>query len=427
MKAYKSLSIVFFSVSLLMTQSCHPWQWEELPRADPDCPTVSNISPTGAAAGEAVTVSGDHFDPANIAQFELTVGGEPVNISEILSDSKLTFTVPEECRGGTVVVARNGCAGNSTSNSAFVYYYSTDKAPKIYAGEPDDHDCDDCLSDPRGLAMDHKGNLFIADFNHEVIQKVEPNGNMKVVAGKKNDPGSKDNSFDGTGARLAGPVDVAVDPVGNVYISDQGNKSIRKMDLGAMHPVSTVANPAGKNFGVPNLKIDVNQPSGIAVGHGDSLYLLDYITTSIFLVDLENELVKTIVDGTASSSCSLSFPTGVHFSHSSAQQSHPILVADFVNGLLKGFQHDATCERLPKGESVSPFSMPYDVVSDQRGNIFISDQGAKKIFIIYQDGVVREVEGFEFDKPTGIALDNSGKFLYVADGSQHVVVQFELE
>jgi uncharacterized protein (TIGR03437 family) len=76
-----------------------------------------------------------------------------------------------------------------------------------------------------GIALDSAGNLYIADFNHQRIRKVS-NGVITTVAGNGTD------GFSGDGgpaflAQLNGPLGVAVDSFGHVYIADGGNSRIR--------------------------------------------------------------------------------------------------------------------------------------------------------------------------------------------------------
>jgi sugar lactone lactonase YvrE len=85
------------------------------------------------------------------------------------------------------------------------------------------------LAYPHGVKADTAGNLYIADTNNQRIRRVSPNGIITTVAGS----GSSGFSGDGgpaTGGQLDFPYDVAADTSGNLYIADQGNYRIRKVD-----------------------------------------------------------------------------------------------------------------------------------------------------------------------------------------------------
>ena len=84
-------------------------------------------------------------------------------------------------------------------------------------------------ANPLGVAVDPAGNIFIADHSNQRIRKVDTSGIITTVAGT----GSQGFSGDGspaTSAQLNFPVGVAVDPAGNLFISDRDNGRIRKVE-----------------------------------------------------------------------------------------------------------------------------------------------------------------------------------------------------
>ena len=97
------------------------------------------------------------------------------------------------------------------------------------------------LSDPRAIAMDASGNLFVADSGNRRIRRVDHStGIITTVAGSVGcEPGAQcDGSFGGdagpaTGAILSFPFGVAVDSEGDLFISDTGNNRVRKVQSSA--------------------------------------------------------------------------------------------------------------------------------------------------------------------------------------------------
>ncbi|MFH0947727.1 MAG: hypothetical protein V1833_01840 [Elusimicrobiota bacterium] len=84
------------------------------------------------------------------------------------------------------------------------------------------------INDPFGVAVDDSGNIYIADEGNNRIRKVDASGTTTTVAGT----GVGGYSCDGgpaTSAQLNHPIGVAVDDSGNIYIADEGNNRIRKI------------------------------------------------------------------------------------------------------------------------------------------------------------------------------------------------------
>jgi len=94
------------------------------------------------------------------------------------------------------------------------------------------------LDGPWEIAFDGDGNLFIADRDHQAIRKIDTNGTITTVAGT----GRHGDNGDGilaTKAKLNRPLAVAFDGADNLYISDENNYRIRKVDAAGI--ITTVA------------------------------------------------------------------------------------------------------------------------------------------------------------------------------------------
>ena len=82
---------------------------------------------------------------------------------------------------------------------------------------------------PYGVALDASGNVYIADFNNDLIRKVTTStGIITSIAGNYSNGFSGDGG-PATNAQIVQPTGVAVDATGNVYIADYGNARIRKV------------------------------------------------------------------------------------------------------------------------------------------------------------------------------------------------------
>ena len=130
-----------------------------------------------------------------------------------------------------------------------------------------------CLNSPGGVAVDAAGNLYIADAN--TIRKVASDGIISTVAGI----GTQGYSGDGdqaTKAQLGSPYSVAVDPVGNIYIADYSNSRIRKVALNGI--ITTVAGNGTQGYsgdGGQAINAQLNGPVGVAIDAASNIYIAD--------------------------------------------------------------------------------------------------------------------------------------------------------
>jgi hypothetical protein len=93
------------------------------------------------------------------------------------------------------------------------------------------------FSGPTGMAIDASGNLFVADSFNNAVRKVTPAGAVTTVAGSATQPENIDGTLDV--ARFNGPADVAFDALGNLYVADSLNCTIRRIALPTATPVIT--------------------------------------------------------------------------------------------------------------------------------------------------------------------------------------------
>ena len=139
---------------------------------------------------------------------------------------------------------------------------------------------------PVGLAIDALGNLYVGDTNNCTIRKVTPAGVVTTLAGSPGVSGSADGS--GSSARFAGcpskdfpRMGIAVDNSGNVYVADTNNQTIRKISSTGV--VSTLAGSIGVagNVDGSGSSARFNNPSGLAVDSSGNVYVADLYNHTI--------------------------------------------------------------------------------------------------------------------------------------------------
>ena len=151
---------------------------------------------------------------------------------------------------------------------------------------------------PEQAELDVFGNLYIADTYNNVIRKVDTSGNITTVAGTGfgagNQAGNGAYSGDGgpaTKAALNFPVSIALDPAGDLWISDQWNNVIREVNTsGVINTVAGIYNRAGyTGDGGPAKQATFCTPAGIARDSAGNVYVTD---------DCNNVLRVLLTDGT---------------------------------------------------------------------------------------------------------------------------------
>ncbi len=148
---------------------------------------------------------------------------------------------------------------------------------------------------PRGVGMDGSGNVFIADTKNHRVRRVDAAGIINTVAGT----GSWAFAGDGgpaTNAGLHDPKGVAVDSSGAVFIADSANYRVRKVDAAGI--ISTVAGNGWWQFagdGGPATNAAIS-PAGVAVDSKGNIFIADAANNRIRKVDSMG-IITTVAGG----------------------------------------------------------------------------------------------------------------------------------
>jgi sugar lactone lactonase YvrE len=134
------------------------------------------------------------------------------------------------------------------------------------------------LNDPASVAVDNVGNLYIADANNNLIRKVAAGtGIITTVAGTFEGNGKCNWGGDdgpATSAELCYPASVRLDSAGNIYIADEGNYVVRKVDK-TTGVISPVAGYGANGDGGLATDASLSGPNALAFDKSDNLYIAD--------------------------------------------------------------------------------------------------------------------------------------------------------
>ncbi|MEU4345690.1 hypothetical protein AB0H00_31320, partial [Nocardia sp. NPDC023852] len=144
--------------------------------------------------------------------------------------------------------------------------YNGDNQPAIHAE----------LNLPRNVAVDGAGNLYIGDECNDRVRRVDPAGVITTVAGTGTNGYNGDNQA-AINTTLDGPCGVAVDGAGNLYIADRGNQRVRRVDH-ATGRITTVAGTGTNGYNgdnQPAINAALSWPGDVAVDGMGNLYIVD--------------------------------------------------------------------------------------------------------------------------------------------------------
>lgn len=193
------------------------------------------------------------------------------------------------------------------------------------------------LNGPAGLAVDAAGNLFIADILNERVRRVDATTGIITTVAGMGVAGFAGDGGQATAARLNGPVGLAVDGAGNLFIADQRNQRIRRVDA-ATGIITTVVGTGVGGFagdGGPATSAQLNLPRDVEVDSGGNLFVVDIFNQRIRRVDAVTGIIATVAgtgvagfsgDGGPPTAAQLNQPFSV-----AVDRAGNILIADQLN------------------------------------------------------------------------------------------------
>lgn len=248
-----------------------------------------------------------------------------------------------------------------------------------------------------GVAGDRSGAVYVADSGGNRILRVQVDGTTTTVAGS----GAKGNA-DGLGpsASFDSPMGVAVDPAGNLYVADYGNRLIRK--ISSSGDVSTLAG-SGQNASVDGQgsAASFQQLGDVACDRRGNVYVVDL-----------GAIRKVTADGTVTT-------VAAHDPKDAQGEGMPVVTGlgvDAADNLyavggtsLYRIAPDRTQTRLFRGDAMvdrDGFYFPADVAVTAAGTIYVADSGNQMLHRV--DPATGTVTSIAGSQPCGCAAPRCG-------------------
>jgi uncharacterized protein (TIGR03437 family) len=292
------------------------------------------------------------------------------------------------------------------------------------------------LNSPDAVALDSKGNLYIADTGNHRIRMISVAGIITTIAGTGTLGYSGDKAA-ATSATLNAPAGLGFDSSGNLYIADTGNNVIRKI---TGTTITTVAGIQGQGPGYggdlgPATSANLAFPTAVAVDSAGNLYIADNGNSLIRQVDTKGNIISFLGSGAR-----LIAPNGLWFDATGAlyiADSGNARVAKYVAPTLSNFAGNLTAGFAGDGGQAirAQLNKPSGVTVDAAGNVYVADTNNSRIRKITADGTITTIAGkgggaysgdggpatsAALNFPRSIAVSSNGT-VYIADTGNHVI------
>jgi uncharacterized protein (TIGR03437 family) len=305
------------------------------------------------------------------------------------------------------------------------------------------------LNVPGGIAADSAGNFYIADSLNHRIRKISASGVITTVAGT----GAAGYSGDGglaTNAQLNGPMGVAADAFGDLFIADTRNNRIRKVtNTGIIYTV--VGNGNAGFFGDGGLGplAAVHAPQSVTVDAAGNLYIADTANHRVRMAT-PTLIIQTIAgsgragfsgDGGPAVNAQLNSPAAV-----ALDSAGNVYIADRDNGRIRVLSPSGVIATAAGSANTNgigdggpaasaQLAAPQGIAVDAAGDLLISDTGHNRIREVFPNGTIFTIAGngnccysgdggiaagAQFNAPLGLAVDGAGN-IYVADSANSAI------
>ena len=326
------------------------------------------------------------------------------------------------------------------------------------------------LSNPTGVFLDAAGNMYIADQNNSRVRFVDvTSGLISTITGASQGRG---DSGPASLATFNNPRGVAVDSAGNVYIGDSFNQKVRKVSTagivttlagtGTAGNVNMAAAPIYNNISAfpPALATaaPLNFPGCVAVDSGNNVLIADRVNSKIRRVDTTGNMTNYVSSNTASVNKTGVIAVGALAAGYNGDGG--VAVADKI-----GLATNAGFLSAGSGSGANANNGPQCVTVDNNENVYIADTGNNVIRKVDPSGILTTVVGYQtvlcggfvcsspnappnvtpvvsgiaglegdgglavnaqLNAPQGVGVDPSGSFLCIADTGNNAIRQVNL-
>ena len=278
--------------------------------------------------------------------------------------------------------------------------YSGDGGPAFHAE----------LAAPTGIAFNAAGILLLADHHNGCIRTVDAAGIIDRLWGACGTVGYSGDGGPALDAEMDDPIGVAIDGDGRLWISDELNGRVRRVNVDGS--IETVAGggtvkPANAKDGTPATTLRLSHPSYLAIDDSGNVYLSDFAANVVMRIDPSGGATRVAGTGRAGSGgdggpateAELNFPTGLALDGSgnlyiSDAENHEIRMVD-ADGIITTFAGTGEAGYSGDGGPAveAQLQAPAGLAFDPSGRLVIADQGNDLVRIVDDAGVITTIAG----------------------------------
>ncbi len=307
------------------------------------------------------------------------------------------------------------------------------------------------INGANGGAFDKQGNYYVADILGHRVRKVTPSGIITTVAGT----GSSGSTGDGGAATLAkidNPTAVVVDKFGNIILGDSNSKKVRKVDV-TTGVITTIAGTGVLGYNgdnIPATNAEIGAVQDICMDKSGNLYLADQTNYRVRRIDTLG-IITTIAgnggfsssgtgDGGAATNATFNWIStvtvdnagNVYIGDMNSAKIRKVNTSGIITTIAGNGTYTYIGDNIPA--TAAQFS-PIRITLDRSNNMVIADKANRRVYKIDNAGIFRCIAGngtYGFgsdgvmatatstDFPAGVVYDTCGN-LYIAESTNRRV------